>query len=103
MLAPRVIDVRTNYGEEVVRSTKRGEPRQVEERRGQPFLVQTIEKDPKFIEERIIGIHEKSKILTSKTEAQVPNKNMLIESMQRIMLLSMENKRLQNSNHNLKA
>jgi hypothetical protein len=84
--------VRTTYGESILRSTKRGKPKQIEERRGKPYLVETIEKEPVFIEERIVGV-------TTKNSKNL--ENLVVENMQRIMLLAMENKRLHISNQKL--
>jgi len=41
-LMPRVIDVRTNYGEEVVRSLTRGDPIPLGERLGEPKIIEGI-------------------------------------------------------------
>lgn len=81
-MAPRLVDVKTTQGEQKV-TTIRGEPIQIEERIGEPVLISTIEKGSKVISSNYTG----------------KQKDMLVECFQRIMLLSMENKRLVSSNN----
>ena len=93
----RVIDIRTNYGEQFVKETKVGSPIQIEERIGEPKVISTINHKSRFIKEEIVG--ESLKTITVQPKAA--DKALLVESMQRIVLLALENQRLVSRNQEL--
>lgn len=78
------MDIKTQKGEDKI-TTIRREPVQISERRGEPVLISTIDKGTKLI---------------SQTEGP-KQKDLLVESFQRIVLLSMENQRLVSKNNSL--
>lgn len=84
-LPPKILNFRTIRGEPTVTSIQK-EPIHVEERIGEPVLIETIEHGTRVI-----------------SEGKFKNKDLLVESLQRIILLSMENQRLVNKCNHLEA
>ena len=82
-MAPRLVDIKTQKGEEKI-TTIRREAVQISERRGEPVLISTIDKGTKLI-----------------SQTTLKQKDLLAESFQRIVLLSMENQRLVSKNNSL--